>query len=56
MPQFSIYTVREVDGELCLTYRLGNLTPIYSTVPLYDYESKDVIIEPPSSGIPDPYT
>ena len=51
-----IYSAREVDGELCLTYRLGNVTPIYSTVPLYDYESKDVIIEPVASSIPNPYT
>ena len=51
-----IYSVYEVDGELCLTYQLGNVTPIYSTVPLYDYESKDVIIETVSSAIPNPYT
>lgn len=52
----SISTVREVDGESCLVYRLGNVTPISSTVPLYDYESKDVIIEPVASSIPNPYT
>ena len=54
---FSLSNIKTVDNEIFLYKSLGHSeAPVYSSVPVFDFSSRELIIEPPSSGIPDPYT
>ena len=54
---FSLSNTKTVDNEIFLYKYLGHPeAPVYSSVSVFDFSSRELIIEPPSSGIPEPYT
>ena len=48
---FSLSDTKTVDNEIFLYKYLGHPeAPVYSSVPVFDFSSRELIIEPPSSG------